>query len=247
MEKQAGRNGRSPKVRKAKAPSNGASEGESSTHANGNGANGHALGSGTAGNGAGLGRARSKERREVQLLLERGASKGFLTYDEINDALPPEVTSDYIDELMMILNDEDIEVVDHPSNAKVNRAPKPSAALDANAKREARTERRSTLPPAAADDALYTKSNDPVRMYLRKMGSVSLLTREGEVEIARRIEQGENKIFEVILNSRVGVNEIIEIGERLKRGKLRPKDIVKEREEETLSEEEQRQRIVRLI
>ncbi|MCZ7683914.1 MAG: RNA polymerase sigma factor RpoD [Sandaracinaceae bacterium] len=257
-----------PKVRKAKAASNGASDGESSAHANGTGngsAHGNGAGTGNgSGNGAGNGRARNKERKEVQQLLERGNNKGFLTYDEVNDALPPEVTSEYIDELMMILTDEDIEVVDHASNAKINKAPKPPPVLDPNAaaKREARearerdrerearaerAERRSTLPPAAAEDGLYTKSNDPVRMYLRKMGSVSLLTREGEVEIARRIEQGENKIFEVILNSRVGVNEIIEIGERLKRGKLRPKDVVKEREEETLSEDDQRARIVKLI
>jgi RNA polymerase primary sigma factor len=69
-------------------------------------------------------------------------------------------------------------------------------------------------------------------MYLRKMGSVSLLTREGEVEIAKRIEQGEDKIFEVILNSPVGVAEILEIGESLRRGKLRVKDVIRDLEKE---------------
>ncbi|MEM8608961.1 MAG: RNA polymerase sigma factor RpoD, partial [Myxococcota bacterium] len=67
-----------------------------------------------------------------------------------------------------------------------------------------------------------------VRMYLRKMGSVSLLTREGEVEIAKRIEDGEDKIFEVILNSRIGVSEILEIGESLRKGKLRIKDVIRD-------------------
>ncbi len=225
VEKNAGRNGRMAKVKKPKAPSTGASDGESSTTPSSNG------------------RPRSRDRKEVQQLLHRGHGKGFLTYDEVNEALPSEVTSEYIDELMVILTDADIEVVDQASNAKVNKQSKSQGDGNGSSKRD----RRSSLPAAAAEDGLYAKSNDPVRMYLRKMGSVSLLTREGEVEIARRIEQGENRIFEVILGSRVGVNEIIEIGERLKKSKLRPKDVVKEREDETLTEDEQRARIVRLI
>ncbi|MCC6874515.1 MAG: sigma-70 family RNA polymerase sigma factor, partial [Sandaracinaceae bacterium] len=197
-------------------------------------------------------RVRSRDRKEVQALLERGRTRGFLTYDEVNEALPPEVTSDQIDELMMMLGEEAIEVVDHASNAKTK--PREPGANGANGhsvlvkKIEKQDKRSASSLPPATDDGLYTKSNDPVRMYLRKMGSVSLLTREGEVEIARRIEQGEDTVFEVILNSRVGISEIIELGEKVKRGKLRPKDIVKEREEDAdVPEEEQRARIVRLI
>jgi len=207
------------------------------------------------------GRARSRDRKEVQALIERGRTKGFLTYDEVNDALPPEVTSEQIDDLMVTLGEESIDVVDHASSAKARAKAEAHGANGANGKnghavmkdlrpreKSERPEKRSSLPPPSTDDGLYTKSNDPVRMYLRKMGSVSLLTREGEVEIARRIEQGEDTIFEVILNSRVGVSEIIELGERVKRGKLRPKDVVKEREEDAeVPEEEQRARIVRLI
>src|SRR5688572_27720208 len=181
--------------------------------------------------------------RKKQKLIDLGKSKGFLTYDEVNDNMPEDiVSSDQIDDWLSALGDEGIEIVDSASKVRVSSkvpTPKVADAIEEDEKEE-ETEDEDY-------DSGYTKSNDPVRMYLRKMGSVSLLTREGEVEIARRIEQGENKIFEVILNSRVGVNEIIEIGERLKRGKLRPKDVVKEREEETLSEEEQRARIVRFI
>ncbi|MGF1466510.1 MAG: RNA polymerase sigma factor RpoD [Sandaracinaceae bacterium] len=184
-----------------------------------------------------LPKAKGRDRKELTQLLDKGRAKGFLTYDEVNEALPTEITSEQIDELMMVLGQESVEVVDHASNAKVNK----------QRGGDGRDRRERILPPTS-EDGLYTKSNDPVRMYLRKMGSVSLLTREGEVEIARRIETGENKVFEVILNSRVGVQEIIEIGERLKRGKLRPKDVVKEREEDALAEEEDvRARIVRLI
>jgi RNA polymerase primary sigma factor len=178
------------------------------------------------------GNRRGRDRREVRDLIERGQRKGFLTYDEINTALPTDVTSLQIDELIVLLGQEDIEIVDQASNAKARK----------------NGERRSKQAPKATQDALYSKSNDPVRMYLRKMGTVSLLTREGEVEIARRIENGENKVFDVLLNSRVGVQEILDIGERLKKGKLRPKDVVKEREEDVgLEEDKVRARLVRIV
>ncbi|MGE0786156.1 MAG: RNA polymerase sigma factor RpoD [Sandaracinaceae bacterium] len=183
------------------------------------------------------GKDKERGKKELNILVERGRVRGFLTYDEINEALASEVTSDQIDELMINLGNEDIEVVDHPNNAKVNKQKKVP---------EARADRKSSLPPSS-DDGMYTKSNDPVRMYLRKMGSVSLLTREGEVEIARRIEQGEDKIFEVIMNSRVGVHELIEIGEQVKRERRRPKDVLKVYDTETTTEEEYRATIVRAI
>ena len=196
-------------------------------------------------------RTRNRERKEVRDLLERGRAKGFLTYDEVNDALPPEmVTSDQIDDLMVILADAGVDVCDTETQAK--RASKAAEARAEKEKEEA-SERRpasSSAPPAAMDES-YSKSNDPVRMYLRKMGSVSLLTREGEVEIAKRIEDGENLIFEVILNSRVGIAEIIGIGENLRTEKLRVKDVVKETDPEEgepeVDDDAQRQRVLKLI
>ncbi len=205
------------------------------------------------------GKGRGKERKEVQQLLDRGRAKGFLTYDEVNDALPPEmVTSDQIDDLMMLLGDADIDVCDSGSqqvrkNGNGKKAAE-EAAADAAPRKKDDDKKSPSIPPAAIDEAYHTKSNDPVRMYLRKMGSVSLLTREGEVEIAKRIEDGENRIFEVILNSRVGVSEIIEIGESLKKSKLRVKDVVKDADgdgaedgAEPLDEEQIKQRVIKLI
>jgi RNA polymerase primary sigma factor len=210
-------------------------------------------------------RAKSRERKEVQALLDKGKAKGFLTYDEVNDALPPEmVTSEQIDDLMMLLADEDIEVVDAASQV---RGEKKKAASNADADEdrprskkpersdiheEAEEPRKPTVSAAssAADEAYYTKSNDPVRMYLRKMGSVSLLTREGEVEIAKRIEEGETKVFEVMLNSKVGIAEIIDLAEALKKGKVRVKDIIKDgdvEESHEFDEEEAKNRVIRLI
>lgn len=164
---------------------------------------------------------KGKDRREIQNLLERGRVKGYLTYDEVNEALPPDVvTSDQIDDLIIRLGREEIDVVDSASHAK-----KKLELAAKNRANGAKKKRDSVLPPST--DPYSTKSNDPVRMYLRKMGRVMLLTREGEVEIAKRIEDGEDRVFDVILNSRVGVGEIIDIGESLKKGKLRVKDVIK--------------------
>jgi RNA polymerase primary sigma factor len=169
---------------------------------------------------------KGRERKEVQVLLERGRMQGHLTYDELNDALPPDmVTSDQIDDLMVWLKSEDIDVVDGAPEGHSRTSEVPVAATRSSVRRA------STIPPPP-DDSYTQKSNDPVRMYLRKMGSVSLLTREGEVEIAKRIEEGEDKIFEVILKSPVGVAEILEIGEKLRKGKLRVKDVVRDLDKE---------------
>jgi RNA polymerase primary sigma factor len=169
---------------------------------------------------------KGRERKEVQLLLERGRMQGHLTYDELNEALPPDmVTSDQIDDLMLWLKSEDIDVVDGAPEGQSRTSEAPVAATRSSVRRSA------TIPPPA-DDSYAQKSNDPVRMYLRKMGSVSLLTREGEVEIAKRIEEGEDLIFNVILNSVIGVSEILEIGESLRKGKLRVKDVVRDLDKE---------------
>src|SRR6202012_5648141 len=98
-------------------------------------------------------------------------------------------------------------------------------------------------------DGYYSKSNDPVRMYLRKMGSVSLLTREGEVEIAKRIEQGEHMVLSAILNSPVAVREIMDLGDKLRKHKMRVKDNIRDAKEENarFAEEESDRRILRLI
>ena len=182
-------------------------------------------------------------RREVQRLLEVGASRGFLTYDEVNDALTPEmVTSEQIDDLMVLFAQQNIEVVVAASQASgPARQPPPNRSRDSEPPPARNSSDYPSVPPAALDEGEMSKSSDPVRMYLRKMGSVSLLTREGEVEIAKRIESGESTVFEVIINSRVGITEILSIGDNLKKGKIRVKDIVKDFDanEENQPDEEQ--------
>src|SRR5205814_6053850 len=100
-------------------------------------------------------------------------------------------------------------------------------------------EEDQTTPQEKAEqeeEDAYSKSNDPVRMYLRKMGSVSLLTREGEVEIAKRIEDGEKEVLRALLACRLAVAEILDIGNKLKAGKLRIREVVKDAPEEPQGE-----------
>jgi RNA polymerase primary sigma factor len=192
---------------------------------------------------------KNRDRKEVQQLIEMGKSKGFLTYDEVNDALPADmVAADQMDDVLGVLGDEDIEIVDAATQVKI--APKRIA--DEQAEQKASREREQAPAHAKAEEELdgyYSKSNDPVRMYLRKMGSVSLLTREGEVEIAKRIEQGEHTVLSAILNSPVAVREIMDLGDKLRKHKIRVKDIIRDAEDDNaeFDEEEADRRILRLI
>jgi RNA polymerase primary sigma factor len=157
------------------------------------------------------------EKKSIQQLIELGKTKGFLTYEEVNDFLPEElVSSDEIDDLLDVLSGEHIEVVDRGKGAKGGG--------------EAEEEPVRESEPLAGDEeqdlGYFSKTNDPVRMYLRKMGSVCLLTREGEVEIAKRIEQGERQVLDVLLSSNIAIQDIIGLGAKLKQDKIRLKDVV---------------------
>ena len=168
-------------------------------------------------------------------LIELGKQKGFVTYDEVNDAMPEDVVStDQIDSWLSALGDHGIEVVDGAGGRRpdiVDQAPK-EAGLGIGEKDEKEEVDED-------EEYAYSRTSDPVRMYLRKMGSVSLLTREGEVEIAKRIEDGERKMLQAVLNSSVAVEELLEIGERLRKGKVRVKDVVKDIDEDEAEFNEQ--------
>ncbi len=168
------------------------------------------------------------ERRK-QKLIDLGKSKGFLTYEEVNDNMPEDIiSSDQIDDWLSALGDEGIEIVDSASKVRVSSktsTPKVVDAIDDEEKEEEAAEDEDY-------DSGYSKTNDPVRMYLRKMGSVSLLTREGEVEIAKRIEEGERRVLQTVLNSPIAVEELLELGERLKKQKVRVKEVIRDVDEE---------------
>ncbi len=172
----------------------------------------------------------------------KAGKNGFMTYEEVNDQMPTDVVSDQMDDVMGVLGDEDIEIVDAATQVKI--APKRIVEEEAADKKNVVRDRDKD-----EDDSYYSKSNDPVRMYLRKMGSVSLLTREGEVEIAKRIETGEHMILGAILNSPVAVREIIDLGDKLRKHKIRVKEIIRDAEDEEreFDEEKADRDILRLI
>ena len=189
---------------------------------------------------------RDQTERRKQQLISMGKAKGYLTYDDVNDHMPDDVvSSDQIDDWLSSLGDEGIEVVDSAHSVKVHSGtaagPKVPEILDEEEKKEEDEDDDF--------DGGYSKTNDPVRMYLRKMGSVSLLTREGEVEIAKRIEEGERRVLQVVLNSAIAVEEILELGEKLKKGKIRVKDVVRDLDDEDadFDEEWHTDRVVKII
>src|SRR5471032_2744486 len=183
-------------------------------------------------------RGKATDRKEVKDLLAVGRDKGFLTYDEVNDALPADiVSSDQIDDVMSMFGDNDIAIVDEANKVKLpeTKQPDPEPASAKEAEESTPTERAER----EEEEDAYSKSNDPVRMYLRKMGSVSLLTREGEVEIAKRIEDGERRVLQVVLNSSVAIDEILDLGDKLRKQKIRVKEVVKDADEEDAELDEQ--------
>ena len=188
------------------------------------------------------GRRSGRGEEKLQGLFDHGKSKGFLTFDEVNDAMPADMGSDQIDDVVGALSAEDIQIVDGATQVKIQPG---RMLVDDPAPKQIKVPGQR----AVEDVDYYSKSNDPVRMYLRKMGSVSLLTREGEVEIAKRIESGELRVNAAILDSPIAVREIIEVGEKLKKHKIRVKDLIRdvESEDQEFDEEEADRRIIRLI
>ena len=158
---------------------------------------------------------------EVNGLIETGKEKGFVTYDDVNDALPDEIGSaDDLDDLMTTISGQGIDLLDAPKFPG-----------DKDFELEEGEDVELDLTPGTLE-----KTNDPVRMYLREMGTVPLLTREGEVEIAKRIERGQMRVLKAISRSPIVIREIAALGEDLKRGVRNVKEVVIFDEEELTEE-----------
>jgi RNA polymerase primary sigma factor len=170
-----------------------------------------------------------KGEGKMKELIDSGREKGFVTFDEINEALPQEVVSpDQIDDVMSMFGEHDIKIVDgtdvKATDGKSHEPILPTAKAPEEEEQEKKEEQE--------EEESFGKSNDPVRMYLRKMGSVSLLTREGEVEIAKRIEEGEKSVLDAVIQSSVAIKEIVELGDKLRRQKVRLREVVRDLPEE---------------
>jgi RNA polymerase primary sigma factor len=164
-------------------------------------------------------------KEEIQRVVKLAKEKGVLTIEEINDLLPPEIlAASVLDIFMQALEVNGVQISDLTDTKDKEEG---SDAFLADPDKE--DEEADEEEKAESEDV---KGNDPVRLYLRKMGSVSLLTREGEVEIARRIEKGEREIVRAILMSPIGTVEIINLGKRLDEGRIKVKAIFRGLEDE---------------
>ena len=169
---------------------------------------------------------------ELDKLIAMGKQKGFLTYDEVNDALPSDIVSlDQLDDIMMLFGSMDIEVVDA---AKAGRLPSEVEAPPAEADDEEPADAPIDLSPGPVG-----RTEDPVRLYLREMGRVALLTREGEITLAKRIEEGKDEVTRAILSTNLALEKIHLLRDELRRELMPIKDVVDYPEEEFTEEKEE--------
>ncbi|WP_337288278.1 RNA polymerase sigma factor RpoD [Candidatus Methylomirabilis sp.] len=177
--------------------------------------------------------AQDAVKEGIKPLVSLGRKKGYLTYDEVNSLLPEEVTSgDQIDKILNLFDEMDIEVVDEAEQPKAAGSPAPQ-------QEEESAEAEPELIPSSVG-----RTDDPVRMYLREMGKTPLLTREGEIQIAKRIEEGHKEVAEAVCRAGVAVREITEIGERLLHGKARIYELLSLNEFDEISEQKERELLI---
>ena len=170
---------------------------------------------------------------EIQQLIDMGKEKGFLTYDEVNDMLPANmVSSEQLEDVMSMFGEMDIEIVESESKA--------TSSKDDDSDED---EREVEL-----EAGTLGRTSDPVRMYLREMGQVALLTREGEVEIAKRIEEGEAQVTKVVMRTPIAAEAVMQLLSRLEKEQCRVSDITRDYDEEegVDAEGKQRKRLLEL-
>ncbi len=160
----------------------------------------------------------------VKKMFARAKERGYITYDELNAALPQtEMSSEQIEDTMAALNEMGINLVDgeEPEEGTAANAEKPAAAGEAAANDDEEERSGGNL-----DDADIGRTDDPVRMYLREMGSVELLSREGEIAIAKRIEAGRDMMIGGIAESPLTYRALLEWRDRLSRNEMLLRDII---------------------
>ncbi len=176
---------------------------------------------------------------EFKKLISLGEEKGFLTYDDVNDLLPSDITSsEQIDDIIMLFGEKNIDIIDTDKGEKL--VVKKSTEDLAVAVKEG--DILSLLPAVG-------KTGDPVKMYLREMGLVSLLSREGEVDIAKKIEEGAREGMDAVFGVDISIKDVVDIGVKLKNGTLRIKNVLDNLEDEEgfVEEDKHRDRILRII
>jgi RNA polymerase primary sigma factor len=169
--------------------------------------------------------AKNDDDINLRRLINIGKDKGYITYKELNEDLSNDIiSSEEIDDLLQMFEDLNIKVVTEPTGGQIEKVKK-AREVDEDNKRE-----KQSLSELEED--FTTKTYDPVKMYLREMGLISLLSREGEVEIAKKIEKGENQVIHNLIKCRVSVEYLTELGRDLEAGVIKVRDIVNDIEDE---------------
>ena len=153
------------------------------------------------------------DKAALKLLIAKGKEQGYLTYEEVNGVLPEESLSpDQLDETLMLFDELDIEIVDEKKQ-----------------KIEPKKKKKSDGAEASVNE--FGSVTDPVKMYLREMGLVTLLSREEEVDIAKQIEEGEQMVLKALLDTTTGLEALLDLGEHIEKGNLRPKHVLRDIDE----------------
>jgi RNA polymerase primary sigma factor len=187
----------------------------------------------------------SKEEKleEVKQLISLGKEKGFLTYEELNNALPADIlSSEQLDNIMVMFGEMDIEVIDSADEGRFQRA---SSEADDDVEEidefeeefvevEEEKEKEIDLTPG-----VLSRTDDPVRLYLREIGSVPLLTREKEIEIAKRIEEGKKEVASIIFGMPFVLKQILSLSEKLKMNEISILEVISIATEEDADENEE--------
>ena len=162
---------------------------------------------------------------QFKKLIDIGKDKGYVTFEELNDDLSDGIVSseEQNDDLVIMFKELDIMVIDEADKNKIEK-------LRSAKKQEAKPEEKENDHIDITDAS--SRVADPVKMYLKEMGCISLLTREGEVEIAKRIESGEKEALNALLDCFVGIEHIVEVGGQLKEGRIKLKDVINDLEYE---------------
>jgi len=154
-------------------------------------------------------------KKDVEKIIALGRQKGFLTYDEVNDLLPEDVSSsDDIDQIFEILGNEDIQLVESEGDKETEKHPG--------------LIKENILSEQPAAEERFLPLDDPVKMYLKQMGSISLLSREHEIELAKKIEEAESRLKDAVLSTKFARSEILSIADDILDGKLNLDEVVKE-------------------
>jgi len=155
--------------------------------------------------------------KAVKELVEKSKKHGELTYEEVYEVLPEELkSSEHTDNILMMLDELDVNVVEKKKKKSLQKT---------------KTDTAKEKPKVTFSEADFGTVTDPVKMYLREMGMVTLLSREGEIEIAKKIEAGEQEVLKSMLETALGIESILALGDNIEIGNVRPKNVLRDIDE----------------